>query len=269
MIRTYRVGARLGVALILMLLGTISVWSNSTVVRFSTTLGDFEAALYDSDTPVTVSNFLAYVESGAYTTNLFFHRSAKGFVLQGGGFYVASNTIFAVPTQAAITNEPGISNVRGTIAMAKIGSDPNSATSQWFFNLTNNSANLDVQNGGFTVFGRVIGNGMVVVDALADVPVYNYGAPLNELPLLNPPLVATNLLYIHAITQVPFALQEIRPQATGIQLEWIGPDSGVRLERANGLLSPTWSTLAPTNQSGTFLDTTTNGTPTIYRLSIP
>jgi cyclophilin family peptidyl-prolyl cis-trans isomerase len=92
-----------------------------------------------------------------------------------------------------VINEPGISNLRGTIAMAKRPGDPNSATSQWFINLADNSELLDDQNGGFTVFGEVTGNGMDVVDAIAALPVWNAGSPcfgcspLTELPLRDYP----------------------------------------------------------------------------------
>ena len=80
-------------------------------------------------------------------------------------------------------NEPFISNIRGTIAMAKLGGDPNSATSQWFINLADNSANLDTQNGGFTVFGHVTGNGMSVADAIAMLNRVNVGSPFDALPV--------------------------------------------------------------------------------------
>jgi peptidyl-prolyl cis-trans isomerase A (cyclophilin A) len=82
-----------------------------------------------------------------------------------------------------VANDPKFSNVRGTIAMAKLGGDPNSATSQWFINVGNNSANLDVQNGGFTVFGQVIGNGMDVIDAIERLPVFNFGGAFDSMPL--------------------------------------------------------------------------------------
>jgi cyclophilin family peptidyl-prolyl cis-trans isomerase len=87
-------------------------------------------------------------------------------------------------TNPAVTNEPVYSNVRGTIAMAKLGNDPNSATSQWFINLANNAANLDDQNGGFTVFGEVTA-GMDVVDAIAALPLYDFGSAFTNLPLQN------------------------------------------------------------------------------------
>lgn len=153
-------------------------------------------------TPLTVANFLGYVDRGDYT-NTIIHRSVPGFVVQGGGFRAptaASNQAGGIPTtitpRPAVANEPGNTNVRGTIAMAKVGTDPNSATNQWFFNLADNNnplnpLNLDVQNGGFTAFGRVLGAGMTAVDTMAAVPTYDrvasYGGAFDEVPLRNAP----------------------------------------------------------------------------------
>lgn len=128
-------------------------------VRIGSTTKNMDLALYDAAKPITVANFLAYVDAGHYQNN-FCHRSVPGFIVQDGGFrWKADGGYESVPAFAAIQNEPGISNLRGTIAMAKLGGDPNSATNQWFVNLANNSANLDAQNGGFTVFGRVVETG--------------------------------------------------------------------------------------------------------------
>jgi peptidyl-prolyl cis-trans isomerase A (cyclophilin A) len=94
----------------------------------------------------------------------------------------------SVATSPAVINEPKLSNVRGTIAMAKLGGQPNSATSQWFINLANNSAGgaaLDTQNKGFTVFGQVLGDGMQVVDAIAAVSRFNLGGAATSIPLRN------------------------------------------------------------------------------------
>lgn len=144
---------------------------SNTVVRFqiqrgTNSLGAMDVELFDSEKPQTVSNFLLYVHSGAYS-NVLFHRCLPGFALQGGGFAVTNpigSELFlnyqTVSNYGRLTNEFSIgsrlSNTFGTIAMAKVGGDPNSATSQWFFNLGNNATNLDQQNGGFTVFGRVL-----------------------------------------------------------------------------------------------------------------
>ncbi|MHA3772852.1 DUF7453 family protein [Verrucomicrobiota bacterium sgz303538] len=152
-------------------------------VRIGSTTKTVDIALYDQEKPITVANFLAYVNSGRHNNN-FIHRSVPGFVVQGGGFrWNASDAPEAVPTFEKIQNEPGISNVRGTVAMAKLGGDANSATSQWFVNLADNSANLDAQNGGFTVFGRVVGNGMSVIDEVAALPRVNAGSPFDSLPV--------------------------------------------------------------------------------------
>ena len=137
-----------------------------TLVQFRTTVGDLDVELFDQDKPITVENFLRYVRGGLYQ-NMFFHRCLPGFIVQGGGEAVSNPTsldpfaqYFGVLEFAPITNEfnvgPRISNIYGTIAMAKTPGDPNSATSGFFFNLADNGSNLDFQNGGFTVFGRVV-----------------------------------------------------------------------------------------------------------------
>jgi peptidyl-prolyl cis-trans isomerase A (cyclophilin A) len=139
-------------------------------------------------TPATVANFLSYVDGGHYQ-DTFIHRSVPGFVVQGGGFNATGSPISInnVTQFASVVNEPGNTNVRGTIAMAKLGSDPNSATNQWFFSLADNSANLDNQNGGFTAFGRVLGSGMAAVDAMAAVPRFGYSSPFDTVPLRDVP----------------------------------------------------------------------------------
>jgi peptidyl-prolyl cis-trans isomerase A (cyclophilin A) len=151
-------------------------------VTLQTVLGDVEIELFEDQAPLTVANFLNYVNSGDYNQS-FIHRSEPGFVVQGGGFQFIDDVLIAIPSRPPVDNEPGISNTRGTIAMAKLSDQPDSATNQWFINLADNSANLDFQNGGFTVFGQVSGDGMDVIDAISDLPIWNAGGALTRLPL--------------------------------------------------------------------------------------
>ena len=152
--------------------------------RIGAAVKPVDIVLFDQAAPNTTANFLAYMNSDRQKAN-FIHRSVPGFVIQGGGFaWNDQGQVYEVPTFSPVVNEPGISNTRGTVAMAKLGGDPNSATSQWFINLADNSANLDAQNGGFTVFGKVVRNGMAVADEVAALPRYNAGgAPFDTLPL--------------------------------------------------------------------------------------
>lgn len=159
--------------------------AQATVVEVRTVVGDFQINLFDETTPATVQNFLDYVNSGAYANNVV-HRLEPGFVAQAGGFtYNNATPLDAVAAGPSVANEPELSNLRGTIAMAKLSNQPDSATSQWFINLNNNSANLDVQNGGFTVFGQVLGDGMLVLDEIADLTRFNLGGATNAIPLRN------------------------------------------------------------------------------------
>ena len=200
-------------ALNTLLAATLLVGSNlaqATIVEVTTNLGKFEINLFDQTTPVTVQNFLSYVSSGRYDGTVI-HRSVPGFVIQGGGFtFDQQLPLKAVASNAAIINEPKWSNVRATVAMAKQANNPNSATNQWFINLANNAANLNVQNGGFTVFGQISSQDMAVVDAIAALPRFSFPG-ISELPLQNysaddasdnKPLVAANLITIESVVVV-------------------------------------------------------------------
>ena len=171
---------------------------SGTVVKFETNAPVSDSDIFielTSDTPLTNDNFLQYVNNDDYD-NTFFHRSVAGFALQGGGFTAptvaadqAGSDPLAIVPRGTVQNEPVNLNTRGTIAMAKLGGLPDSATSQFFFNLNNNSF-LDSDNGGYTVFGEVLGSGMSVVDTMALAPTYDattyYANPaLAELPIYN------------------------------------------------------------------------------------
>ncbi len=183
------------------------------VVRFNTVLGSFDVQLFDTEMPNTVQNFLSYVNTDRYDGTVI-HRNSdtfdpdlgafRDFVIQGGGFTFQDPnppdpndtiSIFSVFLDAAIDDEPGggvagPSNIRGTIAMAKSG--PNTVTSQFFFNQGDNSFLDDPgrPDGGFSAFGMVLGDGMVVVDAIGDLPLptdfgFSIASPFNDLPLRN------------------------------------------------------------------------------------
>ena len=190
--------------LITVLLLSSQLTSANTIARVSTPLGDFSIELFDNITPATVSNFLTYVNADRYD-GVLFHRSIPSFVLQTGGytFNEAGYSLDPITTDMPVKNEFNLSNTRGTIAMAKLGGDPNSATSQWFINLSDNSSNLDGQNGGFTVFGKVIGDGMNVVDTIASLQTYTV-AGMSDFPLNNytsGALVSSNFITIHVTQQ--------------------------------------------------------------------
>ncbi len=135
-------------------------------VRFETSRGDFTVELYASEAPQTVENFLRYVDEGHFDGTVF-HRVIPGFVIQGGGL---TADLEPKATRKPIHNEAdnGLKNERGTLSMART-SDPHSATSQFFVNLSDNEF-LDRKPGqdGYAVFGRII-DGMPVIDEIAAV----------------------------------------------------------------------------------------------------
>jgi cyclophilin family peptidyl-prolyl cis-trans isomerase len=199
------------------LAGTFTDPEAESAVRVSTTLGTMDFILFDTATPATVANFMNYVNAGKYT-DVAFHRSVSNFVIQSGGFKGAGtgSNFTSVVTTPPVTNEPGIANVRGTVSMAKVGGDPNSATSQFFVSLGDNTANLDYQNGGFTVFGRVAGTGMTVADSINRLPRGTYelfldgsatAVPFDDFPMNDSVLPATmdqsKLVKMTTVTPIP------------------------------------------------------------------
>jgi cyclophilin family peptidyl-prolyl cis-trans isomerase len=219
--------------------------------------------LYNQDKPVTVQNFIRYIQSGRYA-NEFSHRLIPGFILQGGGFTLATNTISAIPTYPPITNEFGVgrqfSNVYGTIAMAKLGGDTNSATSQWFFNLADNSS-LDAPdtNDFFVVFGHVI-QGTNVLNVFNNFQNYTgtqtsnvvenlsgyFGANFLACPLLYPGLFQTNFVFVD-ISLLQVAIQ---PVAGGREISWNSATGLTNYVEFTTNFPPVWNMLATTNGTG-------------------
>jgi cyclophilin family peptidyl-prolyl cis-trans isomerase len=212
--------------------------TTDTTVTFNTSQGSFNVELFDKDAPQTVTNFLDYIMSGDYTNDLFHRMSNLGQttamnppitpyqILQAGGFTVGTDTatppnvtgITALSTFQPIQNEfsNAHQNAAGTLAMART-SDPNSATSQFFFNLTDNSSALNSSNGGgFAVFGQVTdATGMTALQnftthyTATDISTATTNSALVTTPLLNgftptstPTLGATinDLAVINSIT---------------------------------------------------------------------
>ena len=152
-------------------------------VVLHTSQGDITLELYPDKSPKSVANFLKYVRDGFYDGTVF-HRVIDGYLIQGGLYtrqLTAKRTRAPVPAEA----DNGLSNLRGTIAVAR-GADPNSGTSQFFINLVDNRR-LDFtsdQSGltwGYTVFGKVI-KGMDVVDKIAKLPTHAQGPFAGDVP---------------------------------------------------------------------------------------
>lgn len=160
--------------------GCVPDTSGAVYVEVETSVGDMVFELYPNMAPLTVANFLQYMNDGDYQ-GVLFHRSVPGFVIQAGGYHAVGDSYASIPRDPSVVNEPCLANTRGTLAMARLGGQPDSATSEWFINLVDNPF-LDSSDGvGFTAFGRVH-VGMEVADAIAALPIFNT-ANILELPI--------------------------------------------------------------------------------------
>lgn len=163
-----------------LLLGT-GMAAHAQKVKLATSAGDIVIELDKAKAPKTVDNFVQYVKDGHYNGTVF-HRVIPNFMIQGGGMtadMAEKKTREPIPLES----KNGLSNVRGSIAMARTG-DPNSATSQFFINVQDNPR-LDAANArdgnGYAVFGKVI-SGMEVVDKIRVVPTSSKGMH-NDVPM--------------------------------------------------------------------------------------
>ena len=148
------------------------------LLTITTSLGSFDIELYQKEAPITANNFVEYVEQNFYENTLF-HRVIPGFVIQGGGFVIG---MAPKETNPRIKNEAdnGLKNDKYTLSMART-QDLDSATSQFFINLTDNKS-LDYPSmGGYAVFGKVI-SGEEVIDEIATVRTTNVG-PYQDVPV--------------------------------------------------------------------------------------
>ena len=165
--------------------------SPSPDVVLHTSQGDITVALYPDKAPKSVANFLQYVRDGFYDGTVM-HRAIPGYLVQGGLY---TRDLQPKRTRSAIASEAdnGLSNLRGTLVVAR-GADPNSGTSQFFFNLVDNrrldfTGNQSGLTWGYTVFGKVT-KGMDVVDKIAALPTRGLGPFAADVP--NPLVVITS-----------------------------------------------------------------------------
>jgi cyclophilin family peptidyl-prolyl cis-trans isomerase len=222
---------------------------SNSAVRFRVTFGanlagDLDIELF-GDKPVTVSNFLAYVQSGKYDRSIL-HRCDPGFVLQGGGWTVPNPRhefpfvqVSRISQFPAITNELAVgtpyNNTNFTIAMARDGTNLNSARSEWFFNLANNSPHLDTNDGGSVVFGRVTNAaGQNLLRQFNQLPTNNiinmtsvtfrancsavevspggqFAYPFTELPTAAPQFLCPSYTHLYAVRAIMLSGPDVLP----------------------------------------------------------
>jgi cyclophilin family peptidyl-prolyl cis-trans isomerase len=237
-----------------------------TLAQFRTVFGDIEVELYDQDKPVTVQNFIRYVQSDAWR-DMFVHRCDTNFVIQGGGYSVANRGttnpfIAQVTNYGSIVNEFGagrrFSNVYGTLSMAKLAGNTNSASSQWFFNLNANTF-LDTPdtNNFFTVFGHVVRGTNVLnvfktfsrstpTNVIADLR-FDLGVAFGEMPLLTTNATFNDLIYV----DVSLLNIQVRRTSNGVpEISWNSVSNQLNHVEFTLGFPPDWQLLASTNGTG-------------------
>jgi cyclophilin family peptidyl-prolyl cis-trans isomerase len=301
-VRTRATGARplakLTIPALLLGLLVSSPAGAGTLAQFRTVFGTMDVELLDADKPVTVGNFIRYVEAGRYRDSIL-HRCPvnpvtlrSDFVIQGGGYVVTGRgttnpVLDSVPKFPDIPNEFAVgrrfSNTYGTLAMAKRGGDTNSASSEWFFNLKDNSF-LDAAdtNNLFVVFGRVL-RGTNVLEQFKSFHAYtgretsnlvynldptNPYSPFTELPLLRPSLAETSLVFV----DVSLLTVQVQPNGAGQPvISWPSASNALNVVEFATHAPTGWQVLSSLNGNGNLLSVTdaAPGTaPRFYRVRI-
>ena len=259
--------------IVCLLLSTFPASADPLVARFESNMGDLDVLLDPIAAPRSVDNFSAYANRGAYDVTII-HRSTTYNrldiqIVQGGGFELVGNTLPPIPSDPPIPLEAGRANALGTLAMART-SDPDSATSQWFFNVTDNPG-LDFN---YAVFGSVLGAGQNVIEAIGAVPVYDasiaLGPVYGQLPLLADSTSIDSLVLINKIRVEPFTITSLTHTSAAIEIRWtaLSTNSPVRVERRENLGQGSWTVVSSNNTDGIFRDTNAPTGHAFYRLVI-
>lgn len=243
----------------------------ATIVSFTTNLGTFDVELFDDTMPVTVANFLRYVDSSRYDSTII-HRSttynpADIQIVQGGGFALTGSDLFYVATDAPIPLEDSGRNFRGTLAMARTD-DLNSATSQWFFNCTDNPG-LD---SNYAVFARVVGNsGLAVLDAMARVPAYDIGGAFTQLPVVQETSSGLIPIVVIKVERVSVSVTSFERVEQGFRINWSTTPAAtpVNIERCSDLVGAAWEVISAGETDGMFTDASPPASKAFYRAVIP
>lgn len=183
---------------LILILFVVTNSANSSELLRATIVSDktisiVDISLFDNDAPLTVTNFVNNIDTNTYK-NIFFNRSIENIFIQTGGysfdpnlndgsFSYAGNEQFngglqPTPNATTVANEFKLSNLRGTLAMAKPSGNIDSSSNQWFINLSDNTF-LDTSSEGFTVFGEILDDGMEVIDQIASTPIYDLSADID------------------------------------------------------------------------------------------
>jgi cyclophilin family peptidyl-prolyl cis-trans isomerase len=245
-------------------------------VRVATTQGNIDILLLERQAPLSVANFMTYVNQNKYD-NTVIHRAPQDFVVQMGG-YTPTFTDITPPGTTPVQNEFSAtrSNVRGTIAYAKVGpqgNNPptpetiNSATSEFFVNLSDSNNFLDSQNGGFTVFGRVDASGMTVADAIdalpkttVTVPTGSFAdVPLRQNPPSTTPPSASDLVLVNdvfVVSEAPAVTYTVTSSNPGLVNPAIVSGRNLVLNYGSGIGTATVTVTATEAGSGSTISDT-------------